>query len=495
MPASRRELLDALLKYPPGSENRLTELFATTLATHDAFARRLFERVGIALPEDGVRFEAFTQRTVAARCRPDMLVSAYENGHLRAQVWSEHKTGSGFRDLQLDDYLAALQEARAHLRAGTGEFDAALTSIVAERADEDEPQTWTALTWQEVAELANQTGRAWAGAGWADAALQPDAPARERVLHEFLWYLEQEGFAVVDALDTDNVLALRKAAETTFALETLLERVALYLKQHYEPNGLGSFEDGRLYYQLFDLPENSWARRIRTAGWRADLELLVAGDDAWSTEETGEPAFGAGFTLDEPLYEALAAEQEWLNGLAERELSLMPYEGNTRIFRTKRMSELIGAGETLDDQARALADWTRESFARVGAYSPGDEWEPPRRRGGRGRRPDSENGDGHVDDEALTREVSERDIRAGQIRIPQGASKGRFFPAVAGEVDVVLRGRELTCRWNPRFASGADRRERSGVLRVGRVTLEELVHSGEQLRISADGDGGAIRLD
>ncbi len=219
MPASRREMLDAVLKYPQGSENRLTELFATTLASHEALARRLFERAGIHLAEDCVRFEVFTQRPVAPGCRPDMLVSAYESGHLRGQLWSEHKTGSGFRDLQLENYLTALEEARSRHRQGSEVFDAELVSIVYELSDDGEPEGWTPLTWQEVAEHVNQTGRAWAGRGWGAAALSPDAPARERLLREFLWYLEREGFAVVDALDTENLQALRKSAETMAVLE------------------------------------------------------------------------------------------------------------------------------------------------------------------------------------------------------------------------------------------------------------------------------------
>jgi len=70
----------------------------------------------------------------------------------------------------------------------------------------------------------------------------------------------------VDALDTENLKALHKSAETTAALEALFERAALHMKAEFEPGELGSYDDGHLYYQLFKLPDDSWARRIRAAG-------------------------------------------------------------------------------------------------------------------------------------------------------------------------------------------------------------------------------------
>src|SRR4051794_40425903 len=103
MPRAREELLDAALTYSNGSENRLTEVFATVLEVHEKFARALFDRVGIALPDD-VRFQAFTQKAVAEGARPDMVVRALDGPHLVAQLWSEHKVGGGgFRDTQLED--------------------------------------------------------------------------------------------------------------------------------------------------------------------------------------------------------------------------------------------------------------------------------------------------------------------------------------------------------------------------------------------------------
>lgn len=94
------------------------------------------------------------------------------------------------------------------------------------RAEEDEHARWTILTWQDIAELSNIVGRACGGRTWREKALGPEAPAKQRLLHEFVWYLEEEGDAVVDALDKDNLLAFKKAFETTLGIGTRLSRAA-----------------------------------------------------------------------------------------------------------------------------------------------------------------------------------------------------------------------------------------------------------------------------
>lgn len=253
MPASRREVLDAVSSNEKSPENRLTELFATILSTHRGFARRLFDRVGIRLPEESVRFEVFTQRLVAPGCRPDMVVSAYVGNEFRGQLWSEHKTASGFREFQLEDYLGALNELRAGERARQpGSFQASLVSIVA-HPTEEESEHWIALTWQDVADLANEGGHAWEGKRWREAAREPDAPAQQRLLHEFLWYLEdKEGFAVTEPLSPKHVEALRLMADTTEAVEALLERAAHHMPDRYERGDRDWTRDGQPFPAVRD---------------------------------------------------------------------------------------------------------------------------------------------------------------------------------------------------------------------------------------------------
>jgi hypothetical protein len=84
--------------------------------------------------------------------------------------------------------------------------------------------------------------------------------------------------------------------------------------------------------------------------------------------------------------------------------------------------------------------------------------------------------------------VTASDIAVGRVRIPIGPTK-RILPPTRQDVTVVLRGRELSCRWDPRYGD----KERSGVIRVGKGAAAELPSEGEVLAVSVtDGD---IRLD
>ena len=154
------------------------------------------------------------------------------------------------------------------------------------------------------------------------------------------------------------------------------------------------------------------------AGWRADLELMVAGSDDWWPDGTGEPAFGAGLTLSEPLYEALAADEDWVDGLDTDGITIAPFQDNTRVYRTLPVRELLTAGGTLEEQARALAEWASQSFRLVGEHKPSEAFEPTARR--RRRR----SGANEEHDKHLTQPVTAADIAGGRVRIARGSAKG-----------------------------------------------------------------------
>ncbi len=82
--------------------------------------------------------------------------------------------------------------------------------------------------------------------------------------------------------------------------------------------------------------------------------------------------------------------------------------------------------------------------------------------------------------------MTESDIKAGQVRIPIGATK-TILPQERQDIPVLLGGRELTGRWDPRYGE----KERSGVLRVGRTAARELLHPGDVLGVSMRADGTA----
>lgn len=76
--------------------------------------------------------------------------------------------------------------------------------------------------------------------------------------------------------------------------------------------------------------------------------------------------------------------------------------------------------------------------------------------------------------------VTVADLRAGQIRIPRATKS--LFPEGRADVTVMLRGKLVAARWDPRI--GPDR-ERSGVLRFrDKDTLRASVHDGEILPVS-----------
>lgn len=86
-----------------------------------------------------------------------------------------------------------------------------------------------------------------------------------------------------------------------------------------------------------------------------------------------------------------------------------------------------------------------------------------------------------------TQNVTANDFAVGQVRIPIGATK-QLLPPTRQDVVVVLRGRELTCRWDPRYGA----KERSGVIRVGKAAAVELLAIGDVLAVSVR--DGAVHL-
>jgi hypothetical protein len=78
------------------------------------------------------------------------------------------------------------------------------------------------------------------------------------------------------------------------------------------------------------------------------------------------------------------------------------------------------------------------------------------------------------------------------IRVTSSAKRLLSLPPRASEIRIHLRGQPMTCAWDARL--GLDR-ERSGLLRVGRERLTEVVHDMPTrlaLRVTADGE---IHLD
>jgi hypothetical protein len=87
-----------------------------------------------------------------------------------------------------------------------------------------------------------------------------------------------------------------------------------------------------------------------------------------------------------------------------------------------------------------------------------------------------------VTDVPTTQRITERDIVAGQIRVPSTA-KG-LFPSGPDEIEVRLRGHSVSCRWDPRNLP----RPHSGTIRIGHQALKRLVEPDERLEIRREGE-------
>lgn len=83
-----------------------------------------------------------------------------------------------------------------------------------------------------------------------------------------------------------------------------------------------------------------------------------------------------------------------------------------------------------------------------------------------------------------TQPITCADLKAGRIRIPVGTKPQ--FPPTRQVLRVILRGRPIDVRWDPR--DGHDR-SRSGVLSVGRSALDGLAAEGERLTVTVRQDG------
>lgn len=85
--------------------------------------------------------------------------------------------------------------------------------------------------------------------------------------------------------------------------------------------------------------------------------------------------------------------------------------------------------------------------------------------------------------------VTAKDIEAGQVRIPSGATK-TILPPARQDIVVLLRGRKLACRWDPRYGE----KERSGIIRVGKAAAADLLRPGDVLAVTLTLDG-SVGLD
>ena len=400
MPHAAETVLKAGLSYKEGWENRLTAILATVLNQHWGFASALFRQTGLPT---GATYEAFTEEWVTPGRRVDMQIVARDaKGAVVSQIWSEHKrAGGAFSTDQREDYLAALlrepgegrlmtvvagvRDAVGDSASPTDEEDTDLANRLAAATKSSEGNDlsdrpgepslheprWWGLTWQLIAEIAYGAGTAfvgpWGGPDWMKTALAREAPAAQRALFELLWYLDEEGYAVVTPFRPEHLQSLRHGANTYKTCVNLLGRAADAMAP-LMPDGECDDEDPHGYAQTFETPKDAWPERLD-----GDIELLAWDDDGWLERPTGEPALAAGVSLAEDWHRPLGKNHDWVHRLHAAGFSFAAYDGWVACYATIPLREVIEkGGESLAEQSDYVAHWAKPLVLRLIS----DEFDP-----------------------------------------------------------------------------------------------------------------------
>ncbi len=373
-------LLEAAYSYRVDGEDRLTELFATALSAHPGFCRELHEKLNLP---GGERYLIATQHRVSPECRLDMRIEARSlDGATTSVVYSEHKLdGYWFSDGQVAREKAGLEAERA--------ADKRLICVISadelatlQAAEPNTPaRTATAMdfdepfTWSDIAGLARQAGRAWpapwGGSGWADRALEASAPAAQRVLVEFLAYLEED--EVPEAISADDLLAFRIADQAQTKVESMLTLAA----RHVAAFPLSAEDEDTVYDDEsstgvpltcinFDLPEEHWLATDENSVLSAAIATTNAGAP-WADEE---PHVYAGLYIADEYATAAQADREWIAAAATHNLGALAYEPGLWIVGTRLLSDFTATGVTLETQAAALGRWLAETLATSAELGP-----------------------------------------------------------------------------------------------------------------------------
>lgn len=214
-----------------------------------------------------------------------------------------------------------------------------------------------------------RVGRRAGGGGWQRAALDPDAPAAQLLLAELIGALERRGLAYVDPFSINDVLALANYGEAREALWTLFDRAP----QHFRllagtSNRSRRSGDPTGWWHVLE-GSTSWARRL--GGWP---EYFVRDDDWWRGDQHAmdTPCVVAGYTFEAPAASALLAAdtQAWRDRLAGQQIDIFADGQHVRCVRPLYLSQLVTAGVTLDDQAKALAAWIEQSITLIDENAP-----------------------------------------------------------------------------------------------------------------------------
>lgn len=389
MPRCNQSVAVAAASNRHSAENRLTELYATVLETHEGFARRILERVHLPWQED---YAVWTQEALPVSGRIDLILRGFDSsGTLATVLYAEHKEpGGGWQQGQPAKYLKDLSRdtrrgaggrllvvvgsrkdvaGRVRQRARAA---AAIAVTEASRLALKERSPRIAFTtWQEVGGIADEAGQADGASGrdWRDAATRPDAPAAQRVLLELIWYLEEKGYAVTKPLTTEQVGIFHQAVEldattdalTAGATERLLDDRIAGFKLAKSPRT--SVNDAQ--YQRFVPPERSWVSRYNG-------KLYLGFDEEFGSDRARQSQLAASVTVELPRKQAQRLREQggFMKQLRKRNLRFEVDDAGGYCWTSLVASELASL-PTIEAQTERLADWAKNALESLLTLKPG----------------------------------------------------------------------------------------------------------------------------
>jgi hypothetical protein len=366
-PASH-SILRAVERTEHSHEDRLTEVLACVAQVNSDFADALVRMVGLD-PYPGERYAIGTQRGTPGGRRVDMEIATYDGLARTKLIWVEAKDGAVYQPDQLSDYA---KEVRHPV---FGEPDGRVLTIIPPGMG-PEPDTtpgsaqWETKTWSDIALAAERLGREWgrdSGRRWPHDAMKPQAPAQWRYLAELVQRLEEKGYARMQPLTPEDVIAAHRHMSLPSTIEDMV-KVAAQSIDGVTPVKHRGIRRGR--YHTFAPIEEKWFSDSERFG-HAYPELLYYHDEDWTPERLGAPAFCAGITFAEPseVTHHVLSDETWQASLPDAGLPGGVKIGGSRkllrVVRTKYLSELVVAGATFDEQARALGLWANVAITEL----------------------------------------------------------------------------------------------------------------------------------
>ena len=377
-PRASEFLCEALERSSVVGEDRLTEIFAHLLALDPVSRAALESSLGLTERFDAASIT--TQLPLISGRRVDLEIQ-FQGSSGRYVVWIEVKVDAKEQEDQLLDYACEL--ARRYGRDGTVVALAPAHHPILMRAREEhvlvpgleaEPLA-VPLPWQSVANKLEVVGRRRGhGPGWRRGAVATDATADQRLLLEFLTYLERRGLMMNDdpLSLTDGLVASRGRElfdRNTGAITRLLTSAASGMRGfagiepeawHWPSQGDFCSSQGRWW----SLPEGSWPTLMSSeSAPYADLWFTTSDTEDRPLESRDQAVFVASLTFGSPAPRVVDAfsDSAWRESVSP-EIAVVATKSAVRVSKLRYFGELVSAGITLTQQADALADWAERSF-------------------------------------------------------------------------------------------------------------------------------------